>query len=298
MSTIVTRIGKGSPLTYVEADANFTNLNTDKAERAVANTFTAQQSFTGTAATAPAIAGASDPNTGVFFPAADTVGIATGGAEGLRLNVNRQLGIQTTINSGWGASIPAWQLSTATACYQTSGVSVFANNVYSDGTNARLNTTAAASALVLSGNSANLKNYSSGTAGDVVTVIAAFGLDGSGNAILTTASGGLGYGTGAGGTVTQATSKTTAVTLNKPTGQILTDTAALAAGATVTFRVNNSLVTAIDVVAINVTLNANHMVSVQSTGAGYFDVRLTNFSAGSLSDGVYLQFAIIKGATT
>lgn len=32
MSTIVTRSGKGSPLTHAEMDANFTNLNTDKAE--------------------------------------------------------------------------------------------------------------------------------------------------------------------------------------------------------------------------------------------------------------------------
>ena len=31
MSTIVTRSGKGSPLTHTELDANFTNLNTDKA---------------------------------------------------------------------------------------------------------------------------------------------------------------------------------------------------------------------------------------------------------------------------
>ena len=30
MSTIVTRAGKGSPLTHNEVDANFTNLNTDK----------------------------------------------------------------------------------------------------------------------------------------------------------------------------------------------------------------------------------------------------------------------------
>jgi hypothetical protein len=30
MSTLVTRAGKGSPLTHVEVDANFTNLNTDK----------------------------------------------------------------------------------------------------------------------------------------------------------------------------------------------------------------------------------------------------------------------------
>ena len=32
MSTIVTRAGKGSPLTHTEVDANFTNLNTDKLE--------------------------------------------------------------------------------------------------------------------------------------------------------------------------------------------------------------------------------------------------------------------------
>jgi len=33
MSTIVTRAGKGSPLTHTEVDNNFTNLNTDKAEK-------------------------------------------------------------------------------------------------------------------------------------------------------------------------------------------------------------------------------------------------------------------------
>lgn len=33
MSTIVTRVGKGSPLSWSEADANFTNLNNDKLEK-------------------------------------------------------------------------------------------------------------------------------------------------------------------------------------------------------------------------------------------------------------------------
>ena len=33
MATIVTRSGKGAPLTHVELDANFTNLNTDKLEQ-------------------------------------------------------------------------------------------------------------------------------------------------------------------------------------------------------------------------------------------------------------------------
>jgi hypothetical protein len=40
MSTIVTRSGKGSPLTHVEVDANFTNLNTDKYQSGDAASFT------------------------------------------------------------------------------------------------------------------------------------------------------------------------------------------------------------------------------------------------------------------
>jgi len=37
MSTLVTRIAKGSPLTHVELDSNFTNLNTDKVEKTSAD---------------------------------------------------------------------------------------------------------------------------------------------------------------------------------------------------------------------------------------------------------------------
>jgi len=46
MSTITTRAGKGSPLTNNEVDANFTNLNTDKAELSGA-TFTGDVASTG-----------------------------------------------------------------------------------------------------------------------------------------------------------------------------------------------------------------------------------------------------------
>jgi hypothetical protein len=54
MATIVTRAGKGSPLTHNEVDANFTNLNTDKAE--VSSLGTA--AFTATTAYATAAQGA------------------------------------------------------------------------------------------------------------------------------------------------------------------------------------------------------------------------------------------------
>ena len=39
MATIVTRSGKGSPLTNNEVDANFTNLNSDKVETSAISTF-------------------------------------------------------------------------------------------------------------------------------------------------------------------------------------------------------------------------------------------------------------------
>ena len=39
MATIITRSGKGAPLTNAEVDANFTNLNTDKVETSAISTF-------------------------------------------------------------------------------------------------------------------------------------------------------------------------------------------------------------------------------------------------------------------
>lgn len=38
MATITTRAGKGSPLTHAEVDANFNNLNSDKAETSALGT--------------------------------------------------------------------------------------------------------------------------------------------------------------------------------------------------------------------------------------------------------------------
>ena len=70
MTTIVTRTGKGSPLTHVEVDTNFTNLNTAKLETAAIPL--------GTAA-APSISFLSDANTGIFSPGADQLAVATNG---------------------------------------------------------------------------------------------------------------------------------------------------------------------------------------------------------------------------
>lgn len=113
--------------------------------------------------------------------------------------------------------------------------------------------------------------------------------------------GGIGYGTGAGGTVTQVTSKYTTVTLNKPTGQITMNNAALAAGETATFLLSNTLIDESAVVIVSVvarTLSAQGAYQVWATNGfngSYISVR--NNSAGPLSDAFVLQFSVIKGAT-
>lgn len=126
-------------------------------------------------------------------------------------------------------------------------------------------------------------------------------IDSSGNVLLKSATGALGYGTGAGGTVTQATSKSTAVTLNKPTGQITMNNEALAAGASVIFQLTNSLLTTTDTLVISPAWGAvnieNYRVDVVGCGAGAAKLRVTNISAASLSEALILNFAVLKGAT-
>jgi hypothetical protein len=123
-------------------------------------------------------------------------------------------------------------------------------------------------------------------------------VDASGN-VLVTSSGGLGYGTGSGGTVTQATSKSTAVTLNKPTGQITMNNAALAAGTSVSFNVVNSLATTGDVCVVVVSWGIDpSKYSVRAgCGSGYLQITVKNETAGSLSEALVINFALIKGAT-
>ena len=113
-------------------------------------------------------------------------------------------------------------------------------------------------------------------------------------------SGKFGYGTGSGGTVTQATSKSTAVTLNKPTGAIVMNSSALAAGATVSFTFNNSLIYSSDTVKLTMQygsvgspLNYQYDLLVANGSATIY---VKNDTAGSLSDGIIFNFIVLKGA--
>ena len=123
--------------------------------------------------------------------------------------------------------------------------------------------------------------------------------DTNGNLLLTSGTGALGYGTGARGTVTQWTSKGTAVTLNKPSGQITMNGAALASGVSVVFAVNNSLITDKDTIIVNINNGPNgdkYDLYVWYVTAGVFYLRLKNISPSLLSDALVINFAVIKGA--
>ena len=120
----------------------------------------------------------------------------------------------------------------------------------------------------------------------------------SGNLLVT--GGALGYGVGAGGSVVQATSKATSVTLNKPSGYITTSNSALAGGATVVFRFNNSSVSAdgSDVLSFTVAgYDADrYTVSASVFAPGVCSVSIKNNTAASLSEAIPINFAVIKTA--
>jgi hypothetical protein len=118
------------------------------------------------------------------------------------------------------------------------------------------------------------------------------------SSVVATGAGGVGYATGAGGAVTQATSKSTGVTLNKASGQITMNGAALASGSKVSFVVTNSTVAATDVPLVAVssggTANA-YRADVTAVAAGSFTVTVENITAGSLSEAPVINFNVMKG---
>jgi len=115
--------------------------------------------------------------------------------------------------------------------------------------------------------------------------------------------GGIGYGTGAGGSVTQITSRSTGVTVNALCGKITTDTTSLAAEASAVFTVTNSAVEIGDVIAVSQRSGSdggNTAVNVTTVAAGSFALRTSNNNAsgGTAETGaIIINFAVIKAVS-
>ena len=105
---------------------------------------------------------------------------------------------------------------------------------------------------------------------------------------------GVGYATGAGGTVTQGTSRTTGVTLDKTTGAITLFSAAGTTSAT-TFTVTNSTVAATDVIILNQKSGTDlYDLMVTAVAAGSFNITFRT-TGGTTTETPVFNFAVIKG---
>ena len=113
----------------------------------------------------------------------------------------------------------------------------------------------------------------------------------------------FGYGEGDGSTVTQLTSITTGVEINKPSGQITTVSQTIVAGESATFTVTNSEVAAVDTVEVNLgsTSSAGGPWSCfcSATAAGSFDISVHNINTSTDGDNTLtINYNVIKGSAS
>ena len=97
--------------------------------------------------------------------------------------------------------------------------------------------------------------------------------------------------------VTQATSKSTAVTIDALGGTITMNNASLAASTSVSFTVNNAMVAATDVPNVAIASGAtasSYVIVADAVAAGSFRIHVRNISGGALGEALVINFAILK----
>ena len=139
-------------------------------------------------ASAPSLTNSGDTNTGMFFPAADTIAFAEGGTEAMRLDSSGNMGLGVT-PSAWGTYSGVLDLkgNGSIAAYNQA-LTLWANAYY-NGTNIIYKTSTGAGFYQIAANQHhNWYNAPSGTAGATVTMTQAMTLDASGNLLVGTTS--------------------------------------------------------------------------------------------------------------
>ncbi len=130
-------------------------------------------------AAAPTITATGDTNTGIFFPAADTIAFSEGGVESMRIDSAGNMGLGVT-PSAWGSGFKALQIGARSAFFDSSTTTILGNNTYYDGSNYKYIATAAASLYDTTAGLHRWYNAASGTAGNTISFTQAMTLNASG----------------------------------------------------------------------------------------------------------------------
>jgi hypothetical protein len=133
--------------------------------------------------TAPSITTVGDTNTGIFFPAADTIAFSEGGVEAARFDSAGNLGLGVT-PSAWGSSDKAIDIGGGNQSSISANLAgAFATNAYFNGTDWKYKNTLGNPGLYSQSFDGQHKWFraSSGTAGNTISFTQAMTLDASGN---------------------------------------------------------------------------------------------------------------------
>jgi hypothetical protein len=128
----------------------------------------------------PALTTTGDTNTGIWFPAADTIAASTGGTERLRIDSLGNAGLGVT-PSAWSASWKVLEIGSGNAIWRVSGQDFrISSNMYNDGSNSIYKANGVAAFYAQSSGSHQWFNAPSGTAGNPITFTQAMTLDAAG----------------------------------------------------------------------------------------------------------------------
>jgi hypothetical protein len=162
---------------------------------AVAGTLTVTGSatveFADGSASTPSITNDGDTNTGIFFPAADTIAFSEGGTEAMRLDSAGNMGLGVTPSAwGLGKAIEVGYAGNGVWGVASSGDMRLTANAYYNGTNYIYNTTNPAAYFRVANGQYYWNIAASGTAGNTISFTQAMTLDASGNLSIGTTSSG------------------------------------------------------------------------------------------------------------
>jgi len=151
---------------------------------AVAGTLTVTGSatveFADGSAASPSITNDGDTNTGIFFPAADTIAFAEGGAEAMRLDSAGNMGLGVTPSAWSGYGVAVIEAPAGGTFVSAGNGNIIGSNWYYTASNFIYKTTNLASYYYQVNGQHRWYNAPSGTAGNAITFTQAMTLDASG----------------------------------------------------------------------------------------------------------------------